>query len=171
MSKLLYQAHPSVWRSHPFGTLVALLVVLAGVFIAMTGQIPYLSPLLHPYLSPLFAALPLPEWLDLRMVGVVLILLALLRLGIWWLKARFDHLEIHESELVWTHGFLNKNYVETNMSSIRTVRVHQSLFQRLVNAGDIEIFTTGDLSELSIKGLPRPAEIREHIKHQSAGES
>ena len=57
------------------------------------------------------------------------------------------------------------------MGSIRTVRVHQSLFQRMVNAGDLVIYTTGDLPELSIKGLPRPNEIREHIKRQSAGEA
>ena len=43
MSKLLYQANPSVWRTHPFGTLVAWLLVFAGIYIAATGQIPYVS--------------------------------------------------------------------------------------------------------------------------------
>ncbi|MGB5834131.1 MAG: PH domain-containing protein [Thiohalocapsa sp.] len=163
MSKLLYQANPSVWRTHPFGTLVAFLVVLAGIFIALTGQIPYVSPLL--------AQVHLPVWADPRYLGYALIALGLLRLIGWWLAARFDHLEIREKELVWTHGFLNKNYTETNMASIRTVRVHQSLFQRMVNAGDLVIFTTGDVPELAVKGLPRPNEIREHIKRQSAGEA
>ncbi len=170
MSKLLYQANPSVWRTHPFGTLVALLVILAGAFVVVTGQIPYVSPLLEPYVSPLLGGLQLPAWLDQRIIGYALIAFGVLRLFSWWLSARFDHLEIRETELVWTHGFLNKNYTESSIASIRTVRVHQSLFQRIVNAGDLVIFTTGDLPELSIQGLPRPNEIREHIKRQSAVE-
>ncbi len=163
MSKLLYQANPSVWRTHPFGTVVAWLLVFAGIYIAATGQIPYVSTLL--------ANTELPAWADQRYAGYALIAFGLLRLLGWWFAARFDQLEIRENELIWTHGFLNKNYTETNMGSIRTVRVHQSLFQRVVNAGDLVIYTTGDLPELSIKGLPRPNEIREHIKRQSAGEA
>ena len=171
MSKLLYQANPSVWRTHPLGTVLVFLVLLAGALIAVSGQIPYLSPLLEPYVSPLFDNLQLPAWLDLRVVGYGLILLGLLRLISWWIAARFDHLEIRENELIWTHGFLNKNYTESSIASIRSVRVHQSLLQRFLNAGDLVIFTTGDLPEMSIKGLPRPNEIREHIKRQSAVES
>ncbi|MCF7985142.1 MAG: PH domain-containing protein [Thiohalocapsa sp.] len=163
MSKLLYEANPSVWRTHPFGTLVALLLVLAGAYVALTAQIPYLSALLE--------GVSLPVWLDIRYVGYALIAFGLLRLLGWWLAARFDQLQIHEHEIVWTHGFLNKHYTETNMSSIRTVRIHQSLLQRILNAGDLVIFTTGDEPELAIKGLPRPNEIREHIKRQSAGEA
>jgi uncharacterized membrane protein YdbT with pleckstrin-like domain len=162
MSKLLYQAHPSVWRTHPFGTLVAFVVILAGGYVALTGRIPYLADLLQ--------GVALPAWLDLRYVGYALIAIGLLRLLGWWLAARFDRLEINDREIVWTHGFLNKNYTETNMASIRTVRVHQSLLQRILNAGDLVIFTTGDEPELAIKGLPRPSEIREHIKRQSGGE-
>jgi len=166
MSKLLYQANPSVWRMHPFGTLLAWLVVLAGIYVAATGKIPYVSPLLDN--------LDLPVWANVRYIGYLgyaLILFGVFRLIGWWFTARFDQLEIRENELIWTHGFLNKNYTETNMSSIRTVRVHQSLFQRMVNAGDLVIYTTGDMPELAIKGLPRPNEIREHIKRQSAGEA
>jgi uncharacterized membrane protein YdbT with pleckstrin-like domain len=56
------------------------------------------------------------------------------------------------------------------MASVRTVRVQQSLLQRLLNAGDLVVYTTGDEPELTIKGLPRPGEIRALIKQQSGGE-
>ncbi|MGD8206543.1 MAG: PH domain-containing protein [Thiohalocapsa sp.] len=161
MSNLLYKANPSVWRTHPFGSLVSWLLVLGGAAVAVTGQIPYLSALLN--------GIELPFRVDLRYVGYALVALGLLRLVSWWLSARFDHLEIREDELVWTHGFLNKDYTETNMSSIRTVKVKQSLLQRLLNAGDLVVYTTGDQPEVAIKGLPRPGEIREHIKRQSSG--
>ena len=160
MTKPLYAANPSVWRMHPFGTLVAWLLVLAGVYIAVTGSVPYMSEVL--------AGRELPAWARPSYLGYVLIAWGLLQLFGWWIKALFDRLEITEREIVWTHGFLNKQYTETNMNSVRTVRVRQSLLQRMLNAGDLVIYTTGDEPELTIKGLPRPGEIRELIKARSA---
>jgi uncharacterized membrane protein YdbT with pleckstrin-like domain len=162
MSKPLYAASPSVWRMHPFGTLIAWLLIVVGVFIAVTGQIPFLSAEL--------ARVELPKWANPRYLGYVLIAWGALQLLGWWVSARFDRLEITGRELVWTHGFLNKQYTETNMASIRTTRVRQSLLQRFLNAGDLMIFTTGDEPELVIRGLPRPGEIRALIKQQSDGE-
>jgi uncharacterized membrane protein YdbT with pleckstrin-like domain len=147
---------------HPFGSLLAWLLVLAGAYVAVTGNIPYLAELLQ--------GRPLPAWADVRYVGYLLIAWGLLQLLGWWLGARFDRLEITDREVVWTHGFLNKQYTETNMNSIRTVRVSQSLLQRFLNAGDLVIYTTGDDPELTIKGLPRPGEIRELIKTRTAAE-
>jgi uncharacterized membrane protein YdbT with pleckstrin-like domain len=147
---------------HPFGTLIAWLMVLAGAYVAVTGSIPYLSQVLM--------GRQLPDWADVRYLGWLLIAWGLLQLIAWWLSGRFDQLEISEREVIWTHGILNKEYTETNMNSIRTVRVRQSLFQRLMNAGDLVIYTTGDEPELTIKGLPRPGEIRELIKSRTAGE-
>ena len=166
MSDMLYEAHPSIWRQYPFATLFTLAVVGVGAYIASTGEI--------PYLAPLYAGVALPEWADpryLRYLGYALMGLGLLRLFVWWVGARFEHLAIRENEVVYTRGLLNKEYTETNMSSIRTVRVTQSLLQRLLGAGDIVIFTTGDLPEISVKGLPRPREIREHIKSREGQEA
>jgi uncharacterized membrane protein YdbT with pleckstrin-like domain len=146
----------------PFGTLMACLLILLGAYVAVTEHVPYLSELL--------AELALPAWARLRYVGYLLAAWGVLQLLGWWISTRFDHLEIGDSELVWSHGFLNKQYTETNMSSIRTVRVTQSLLQRLLNAGDLMIFTTGDEPELIIRGLPRPGEIRALIKRQGNGE-
>jgi hypothetical protein len=53
---------------------------------------------------------------------------------------------------------------------VRTLRIEQSLFQRILGAGDLQIFTSGDAPELTIRGLPRPQEIRQHIKGYSAGD-
>jgi uncharacterized membrane protein YdbT with pleckstrin-like domain len=146
----------------PFGTLIALLLVIVGAYIAITGKIPYVSGLIGD--------MQLPAWADQRYVGYLLVAWGALQLLGWWISARFDHLEITGQELVWTHGFLNKQYTETNVASIRTVQVKQSLLQRLLNAGDLIVFTTGDDPELIIRGLPRPSEIRALIKQKSGGE-
>jgi uncharacterized membrane protein YdbT with pleckstrin-like domain len=47
------------------------------------------------------------------------------------------------------------------LSSIRSVRIKQSLFQRLFGTGDISIFTAGDAPELIADGMPDPARVRE----------
>ena len=95
-------------------------------------------------------------------VGVgILILLSM------YIKTKMDKLTIKSDEIVAAHGLVNKSYVEINMSSVRTVKVSQSLLQRMLNAGDVAIYTAGDAPELFIKGLPEPDKIRDFIKGQS----
>ncbi len=165
MSEVLYEANPSVWRMRPLGTVVSLGLVVAGLYVGLTGNIPYLAEAL--------AYLRLPADADVRWVrwvGDGVALLGAFNLLRWWASTLVDHLEIRNSEIIWTHGLLSKSYTEINMDSVRTVRIQQSLFQRMVGAGDLVIFTTGDVPELSVKGLPRPKEIRDHIKRQTTGE-
>lgn len=159
MSELLYKANPSIWRSHPFGTLIALLVVLLGLMISLTGNIPLVGAQLQ--------SIQLPDGVELRWLGYALLLFGLFQLLRWWLASLMDQLEIYDRELVWTHGLLSKEYTEISMASVRTVRVEQSLLQRVLNAGNLQIFTAGDTPELTVRGLPRPQEIRQHIKRQA----
>ena len=120
MTQVLYEEHPSLIRTHPLGTVLAILLIPLGI-------------------------------------GILILLY-------WYLTMKADKLLIKEDEVVWTHGLLSKQYVEINMSSIRTVRVGQTLLQRMLNAGKIEIFTAGDAPELTINGMPNPDKIRDLIK-------
>lgn len=97
-------------------------------------------------------------------VGIILLLY-------WYLLTKSDHLTIKSDEIVWTHGLINKQFTEINMSSVRTVRVSQSLIQRMLKAGDIAIYTAGDQPEVVIRGLPNPEEMRAHIKGQQPAEA
>lgn len=163
MSQPLYQARPSIWRMHPFGTLVAVALIAYGGYLSLTGQVPYRAELeqLMPFLQG--------KW-NWKWIGDALVVIGLFNLVRWWLASLVDKLEIHPREVVWNHGLLSKSYTEINMGSIRTVRVNQSLFQRIVGAGDLIIFTTGDIPELSVSGLPRPKEIRDLIKSQTGSD-
>jgi len=120
MTQVLYEEHPSMIRTHPLGTVIAILLIPVGI-------------------------------------GILILLY-------WYLMMKADKLLIKEDEVVWTHGLLNKKYVEINMSSIRTVRVEQTLLQRMLSAGKIEIFTAGDAPELTVNGMPNPDKIRDLIK-------
>lgn len=123
MSKVLYEEHPSMIRTHPLGTVIAIILIPVGV-------------------------------------GILILLY-------WYLTMKADKLTIKEDEVIWTHGLLSKKYVEINMSSIRATKVEQSLLQRMLNAGKLEIFTAGDEPELTVNGMPNPDKIREVIKGES----
>lgn len=142
MSEILYEAHPSMIRMNPFSTVLAILAVPVAAF----GSVLFGPPLA-------LALIPIAG-------GAILLLLY------WYVSTKQDHLTIKEDEIVWEHGLINKKYTEINMSSVRTARVSQNLLQRILNAGDIEIYTAGDQPELVVRGLPDPNAIREHIKGQ-----
>ena len=155
-SEVRYEAHPSMLRMRPFSTLLALALMLAGVLVAILGK--GLMPAL------------LPEQLNdrvVQVVGIVVFALAAMQLLAWWVSTLSDRLKITDDEMLWTHGLMNKQYTEISMGSVRTVRVTQSLLQRLMNAGDITVFTTGDLPELVVRGLPEPNRVRELVKARS----
>lgn len=149
MSQVLYDAHPSLIRSRPFGTFLAFLMVIGGVAIALSGR----------------GSLALvPGELPLGVVGIGLFGLGCLLLLSWFISVRMDRLQIKPDEIVWTHGLISKQYTEINMTSVRTVRVSQSILQRLLGAGDLAVYTAGDRPEMVIKGLPEPTRIRDLIK-------
>lgn len=168
MSELLYQANPSLIREKPIATFAKIVVMLLGLYMAIVGNTPIFD------LKGLMASVPLPagvlpENLDLiQLLGLIIFVVSLLMLVPAWMRTKMDHLEIKSDEVVWTHGLFNKSYTEINMASVRTVRVSQSLLQRIMNAGNVEIYTSGDESELRVKGMPKPNEIRELIKGRTA---
>ena len=153
MSETLYEAHPSVFRMRPFGVLLAIVLLMGGILLAVLGS----------------ALLPseLAGRVDVRALqvgGIGVFAVETFQLLLCWVSARADRLVITEDELIWTHGLLSKQYTEINMASVRTVRVSQSLLQRIMNAGDITIFTAGDTPELLVRGLPDPNAVRELVK-------
>lgn len=153
---VLYDSHPSMMRMRPFATIFVMVLMIAGILLAVLGK-----GFLPAAISEMAAGM---DAKILQLVGIVIFAIAALQLLGWWVSTRVDQLKITDDELLWTHGLLNKEYTEVNMGSVRTVRVSQSLLQRLMNAGDITVFTTGDLPELVVRGLPDPNLIRDLVK-------
>ena len=156
MSKVLYEAGPSMVRMHPLGTVLAIVLTLLGLVLAV-------SP------GNLLAMLPIPVVGEgmAQIVGLVMVAIGVVRLLFWWVATWLDRLVIKSDEIVWNHGLINKQYTEINMGSVRTVRVNQSILQRIMNAGDVTVFTSGDIPELEVRGLPNPGAIRDLIKPEA----
>ena len=64
---------------------------------------------------------------------------------------------------------LSKERSEINISSVRTIKVKQSFFNRIFGVGTIEIYTAGDSPEITARGMPDPNRIRELIKSRQNG--
>lgn len=121
----------------------------------MTDTIMYEA---HP---PMFRNNPLLFSLCVVLIPVGVGLIALLG---WYISSRARKLTLTSEELRYEEGILSKNRVEVRLSSIRSLRVNQTFFQRIFDTGDIEVFSSGDAPEITIKGVPHPARIRELVK-------
>ena len=89
-------------------------------------------------------------------VGVGLVIL------LWWyLSARNTVFTVDENEIRYETGILNKEHSEISKSSIRSVKVKQSLLNRMFGVGTVEIYTAGDSPEIVAQGMPDPHLIRE----------
>ena len=92
--------------------------------------------------------------------------LGLLILAVWWIKTIGERLVVTEHNVMLERGILSKNRTELSVNSIRTVNVHQSLFNRLFNTGRIMIYTAGDKPEIVISGIEGPNRVRGIINLQ-----
>lgn len=81
-------------------------------------------------------------------------------LGIWWIKCKGERLAVSDSEILMERGLLSKQRTQLALSSVRTVRISQSIFQRMLGVGNIEIFSAGDYAEIAIRGMPDPNRVR-----------
>ena len=99
--------------------------------------------------------------LSLLLIPVVI---GVIILVVWYLKSRSTKLEINGDEIILEQGLLSKDRTELNTSSIRTVKISQSLMNRLFGVGTLSIFTAGDTPEIQVDGMPRPEVFRELVK-------
>lgn len=95
--------------------------------------------------------------------------IGLLILLYWYLLCKGTSLTVADGQIYLEEGLLSKSRSEVDCDSVRTVKVHQSFFNRIFGVGSIEIYTAGDQPEMNVKGLPDPNEIRDVIKGNKDG--
>ena len=82
----------------------------------------------------------------------------------WHLQNKASKLIVTSNDVMFEKGLLSKERSEINISSVRTVKVKQSFFNRIFGTGTIELYTAGDSPEIVAKGMPDPNKVREFIK-------
>jgi uncharacterized membrane protein YdbT with pleckstrin-like domain len=104
-----------------------------------------------------------PLLFTLLLVSIV----GILGIGIWWIKVKGERLAVSDREVLQERGLLAKQRTLLNLASVRTVRISQSVGQRIFGVGDVEIFSAGDYAEIAIRGMPNPNRVRELVSAHS----
>lgn len=74
-------------------------------------------------------------------------------------------LRIFPDRLMLETGLLAKNVLEIYIADVRTIEIHQSLSQRMLNIGDISIDTAGPADdELTARNIPDPIYLRDLVQ-------
>lgn len=99
----------------------------------------------------------------LLFILLLISVVGIIGLGIWWIKVKGERLAVSDREVLQERGLLAKQRTQLNLASVRTVRISQSIGQRIFGVGDIEIFSAGDYAEIAIRGMPDPTRVRELV--------
>ncbi|MGV3769050.1 MAG: PH domain-containing protein [Sphingobium phenoxybenzoativorans] len=100
-----------------------------------------------------------PLLFTLLLISVV----GILGLGVWWIKCKGERLAVSDREVLMERGLLAKQRTQLNLSTVRTVRISQTVGQRIFGVGNIEIFSAGDYAEIAIRGMRNPDRVRELV--------
>lgn len=99
----------------------------------------------------------------LGFIGAMLLVpfgVGLIILVVWYIRCKTTRLELAGDELMYSKGIFNKEHIEIDVRSIRTVKVYQSLLNRMMDVGTVSFFTAGDQPEMEVSGIPQPNDIR-----------
>jgi len=95
--------------------------------------------------------------IGLGLLGLVTCGLGWYWLFTWYMELRFTKLEVTNKRITLTRGIMGRDSTEVLLGHIRNVTVHQRAIQRVVNAGDVGISSSGQADvELVIEGVANP---------------
>jgi hypothetical protein len=160
MSDLFYEAHPQTFRMRPLASLGIFVIMFAGLLfvgagrVAAPGVLEGLTGGVHPD--------------TVQLIGILLFFLGAARLYAWYAPARFECILVTDEGLCWRQGFMNREVITMARADVRDLRIHQTWLQRLLDVGDISIYTDSHKPALVVRGLPCPERILSLIPGQAS---
>lgn len=97
------------------------------------------------------------------LAGLVLVLVALLWLFVRYLKWRTTNFVLTTDRLIHRAGVLAKQGREIPLERINDLTVNQSLFERIIRAGDVLIESGGERGQSLLSDLPNPFAVQNAI--------
>ena len=142
----LYRENPAMFADEPGKFILSCLLVIVPLIVAAVyWNTPWL----------------LYSMLVIAAVGALMFL--------WWtITNRSIVVTVDEDRITLRRGVFSKENIEVEISSIRTVRVDQTLVDRIFNCGILKVYTAGDDPDLMQDGLPDPARLREALRSARA---
>jgi uncharacterized membrane protein YdbT with pleckstrin-like domain len=105
------------------------------------------------------------QWRNLGWFALCLLLIPI-PVAFWkWLETRSTTYTLSDQRLKFTRGVFTKTTEDLELYRVRDTKFEQSLFERLVGLGKIELFTTDETSPTIILAYIADAEaVREKIR-------
>lgn len=114
-----------------------------------------------------FAALGDGGWQDALTLALgVLALASLVWVGIRWLMWRTTHFVITSDRVIARSGVLAKRGIEIPLERVNNISFAQSIFERVIKAGDLLIESGGEDGQQRFTDIRRPDEVQNLIQAQ-----
>jgi uncharacterized membrane protein YdbT with pleckstrin-like domain len=97
--------------------------------------------------------------------------LGILILLYWYILTRATQLTVTDHDITYERGILSKDRTSVALRQVRSVRVAQGFVNRIFDVGTIEVSSTGDKPEFTVKDMPDPHEIRDAIRAAQRAEA
>lgn len=144
--KTLLVVHPSMFRRDPFWFAGYVLIGALGLY----GSLKW--------------------WLadgsfGLSVVAFGAALAALGMLFSWWVAVLYTTLTVTSKRSILRTGIISRSTTEVRHDDVRNLQIHQGIFERLLNVGDIAISSAGqDELEIYVTGIPQPGQVAKLIR-------
>jgi len=105
----------------------------------------------------------------LRLAIAAVVIVALVWFGLRYAKWTTTNFVLTSDRLLTRRGVLSKQSVEIPLERINTVFFHQSLFERMVGAGDLTIESAGEKGSETFSDVRKPSIVQKEIYVQMEG--
>jgi uncharacterized membrane protein YdbT with pleckstrin-like domain len=100
----------------------------------------------------------------------VVVIVALVWFGLRYLKWTTTNFVLTSDRLLTRRGVLSKEGTEIPLDRINTVFFHQSLFERMVGAGDLTVESAGEKGSETFSDVRKPSIVQKEIYVQMEGD-
>ena len=99
-------------------------------------------------------------------VSLIVTCTAGLALIYYYLRSKAESLVVSSNRVTYNFGVISKDQTDIKLDRISRVRVDQSIFQRMMNTGDVLVYVSGDKADLIARGFVNPNGIKKLIDDQ-----
>ena len=93
-------------------------------------------------------------------------LYAVLWLGVRWLQWRSTHFVVTSDRLIFRSGVFAKNGIAIPLERVNNINFHQSIFEKMIGAGDLLIESGGEDGQQRFSDVRRPDQVQRLIHAQ-----
>lgn len=92
--------------------------------------------------------------------------LAISWVAVRWLKWRSTHFVVTSDRLIYRSGVFSKSGIAIPLERVNNINFHQSLLERIIRAGDLQIESAGQDGQQLFSDIRRPDEVQSLIHAQ-----